>query len=403
MSTVFSQANTGCKHLCGSLYSVPFESLRVSDVDQKDSGTYQFKNPRLLTNKGQAELLDKRLSFDLRDSIKSNSLLNPLVCRWVKDGDKYYPMVVGGERRYRALDYLIRKKEMVVDPSNLNNQCSAEVAYANIPCQVFAVDSDLDALALAWAENKSRINLTDGHEVAELINLRKFNANDEKILSILQWDEKKLAETDNLIANLDAETLSDLLENRIDRASALELASIENLDERNQVRVNANEISKEKFDKKIQKLKKQVSAALDKKEIAQGKVVDAEFHEDTVALQEAKEEVVEAEKKVKRKLKEKNTTAPLTTIREINQVVANSGLKDKVSKILSAKKINEGIDFIDSVINNNGRAPDASCFFPNVEALQMIRDVLNENVLSNNSDFSSVLMKFSKEDPVFVN
>ena len=227
------------KHLYGSLFAVPFNAIVVPDAEEDDEQEYRFRNPRLLTEFGQAAFLDKTACTALRESIKSKTLLNHLVCRWVEVDGQYVPQLVGGDRRYRAIEFLIRKKEIVTDPRSAKmddkgqwqySKCSADIAYETIPCQVFAVNSDLDALALSWAENKSRIELSEGHEVAEVIKLRKFDASDERILEILQQDPKWLAETDELIASLDEESLADLLEARIDRASAIELSAIKNID-----------------------------------------------------------------------------------------------------------------------------------------------------------------------------
>ena len=246
------------KHLYGSLFAVPFNAILTPDNEDDDELEYKFRNPRLLTDAGQAAFLDKAACANLRESIKNKTLLNPLVCRWVEIDGQYVPQLVGGDRRYRAIEFLIRKKEIVTDPRSAKmddkgqwqySKCSADIAYETIPCQIFAVNSDLDALALSWAENKSRIELSEGHEVAEVIKLRKFDASDERILEILQRDAKWLAETDDLIATLDEDTLSDLLESRIDRASAIELSAIQNIDLRTKIREAANEASQEVCEK----------------------------------------------------------------------------------------------------------------------------------------------------------
>jgi hypothetical protein len=217
---VMSGLPEGSRHLTGNLFMVPFSSI----IAPKN-------NPRLLTERGQSDIVDKNLSSQLRESIKKNTLLNPLVCRWVKDGDKFLPMVVGGDRRYRSLDFLIRKKEMVADPRTpkvnekgefISRTASADEAYEFVPCQIFMCRDDLDALVLAWAENKTRINLTDGHEIVEVIQLRDNGASDAKIMEVLQQDSKWLSDTDRLIASLDSHTLADLIEGRLDRNSAVE-------------------------------------------------------------------------------------------------------------------------------------------------------------------------------------
>jgi hypothetical protein len=405
----------GCKHLYGALFAVPFAALRTPDIDEDEASTsdYKFKNPRLLTEKGQTELLDKRLSAELRESIKTRTLLNPLVCRWVQDGDDYYPQLVGGDRRYRALDFLIRKKEMVTDPGSLQldekgewtyTQCSADKAYAMIPCQVFAVNDDLQALSLAWAENKGRINLTEGHEIAEVMKLRKVGASDEKILEILQQDEKWLAESDSLIANLDTDTLADLLENRIDRESACELSSIEDEQVRTKVRIAANEASKEACDRKIKRIQKQIELALERKEIAEGSVADAEYHQDGEAAEEAKTVLAEAEKKVTRSVKERDETTPVTSVKDVKKAEADAGAKppkeprneeDRPLRILSSKKIQDAVDYLDAVIANGGKCLEGTFIGgPGlVSALGLARKFLNNNILANEPDFGSTIKR----------
>lgn len=409
----------GCKHLYGALFAVPFASLRIPDTDEDAKAqSYKFKNPRLNTERGQTELLDKRLSAELRESIKHRTLLNPLVCRWVQEGDKLYPLVVGGDRRYRALDFLIRKKEIVTDPRNVQlndkgewvyGQCPADQAYLTVPCQVFAVNNDLDALALSWAENKSRVNLSDGHEVAEVIKLRKFHASDERILEILQQDEKWLAETDALIASLDVDTMADLLESRIDRASAIELANIADLPLRSKIRIAANEAAAEACERKIKRLQRQVETALTQKEIAEGDVADAKFDGDGDATQTAKDAVDEADKKVKRTIKERDETVPVTTVKDVRRAEADSGTagangqprtprseEDRPLRTLSSKKISEGLEYIDAIIKNGGKCLDGTFFFPTLDGLKLVRAVLNNNILANEADFAATLRRLSK-------
>ena len=271
---VMSGLPEGSRHLTGNLFMVPFSSI----IAPKN-------NPRLLTERGQSDIVDKNLSSQLRESIKKNTLLNPLVCRWVKDGDKFLPMVVGGDRRYRSLDFLIRKKEMVADPRTpkdnekgefISRTASADEAYEFVPCQIFMCRDDLDALVLAWAENKTRINLTDGHEIVEVIQLRDNGASDAKIMEVLQQDSKWLSDTDRLIASLDSHTLADLIEGRLDRNSAVELAAIEDEKVRNQVRVAAHESANETSGRRIARLVRRAEQAEANEDIAKGEVVLAQ-------------------------------------------------------------------------------------------------------------------------------
>jgi len=396
----------GCKQLYGTLYSVPFECIQIPDVDEEadEDGEYKFNNPRLLTEQGTAELIDKKNSTELRESIKSKTLLNPLVCRWIQQDGKSLPQLVGGDRRYRAIDFLRRKKEIVTDPHSLflnddgewnYKQVSAEEAYATVPCQVFAVASDLDALALSWAENKSRINLTEGHEVAEVIKLREFGASDEKILEILQHDEKWLVETDHLIAALDQSTLTDLIESRMTRACAAELCAIEDVEMRDKIRIQANEAAQETYQKKIKRYQRNIESALDEREIAEGAVADAEFHNDEDGVKEATVKVAEAQKKVTRTVKERDAESPIATAKDVREAKKPRGDGEEAApRMLRLSKVKEGLAYIDSLIQNGGKdLEDPSDFVANLDVLKGIRRAINNNILSNDPDFRSTIKR----------
>lgn len=399
----------GVVPISGTFYKVPFDLISVSEVEDfedEDDG-YVFHNPRTLTKKGDAELMDKKLNTELRESIKKHTLLNPLVCRWVKDSEGYFPFLVGGERRYRAIHYLRTKKELVSDPNNvrLNDngdweyaRSSAEKVYSHVVCQVFAVNNDLDALALAWAENKNRINLTEGHEIAEVMKLRKYDASDEKILEILQRDEKWLRETDNLIESLDADTLTDLLEGRIDRGSAKELAEITDLEVRQKVRTEANEAAEELAIRKKNRLQKRVEEALEEQDIARGAVSFAKREGDE-AVSQAEENVAEVEQKVKRVVKDRDEVKPVTTRTEVKKAVAKLS-NDKVDgdrppRVLSAKKIMKGLELVNQCLDANGLDPEGSFEIP-TQALHLLNMIIKNNILGGNDDFGDTMKQFAE-------
>lgn len=416
MSEFSENVPEGVKQLYGTLYVVPFNSIIIPDADG-DEKEYKFTNPRMLTEQGTADLMDKRLSADLRESIKVKTLLNPLVCRWVKKDGVNRPQLVGGDRRYRAVDFLIRKKEIVTDPRSLHlnddgewtyKQVSADEAYATIPCQIFAVANDLDALALSWAENKGRIDLTEGHEVAEVIKLRKFGASDDKILEILQREEKWLAETDRLIAELDHETLADLIESRMTRACAAELCAINDVELRTKIRTKANEAAQETYQKKIKRYQAQIEKALDEREIAEGAVADAEFHNDEEGVAAAEAKVEEASAKVTSAVQKRDSEQPMATARNARDAASEAGVKptkprngngngsdngEKV-RMLKSAKVEAGRDYLDKLIKNNGQClENPPTFVADVEELKLARRILNNNVLANEEDFALTIKR----------
>ncbi len=106
----------GIQHLHGYLHKVPFSAIITTDSVDGNACGYVFSNPRLLTKNGFETLADKKICSELRESIKAHTLLTPLICRWIERNGKKHPQLVGGDRRYRALHYLISKKENVLEP-----------------------------------------------------------------------------------------------------------------------------------------------------------------------------------------------------------------------------------------------------------------------------------------------
>lgn len=388
----------GCRHLYGNLFIVPFQLIKTPGVDEAADGQYHFKNPRLLIERGQADLLDKKLSTELRESIKNKTLLNPLVCRWVEEADGFVPTILGGDRRYRCLDFLIRKREMVVDPRHISmeegrwsqSRVPADEAYEFVLCQVFPCNDDLEALALSWAENKCRINLTDGHEIAEVIKLREVDAPDSKILEILQRDQKWLAETDKLISSLDASTLADLLEGRIDRTSAQELAQIEDTNVRDQVREKANEAARESCHKKMERIKKQLEKTMDAEELAEGAVAFAADEESAQEAAEALEKVRADKRTLAKQVEETRPVATAKDVRAAAGEVSGNNQKRPPSKKIKPNQIKEAAEYFHSLIKNNGKCPSGQ-FTAHIDALKLAHRLFTENLLKDNDDWEDTL------------
>lgn len=397
---IMMQPPEGTKHLHGNLYMIPFSSIRSPQ-----------NNPRLLTEQGRNDLLDREMSSQLRDSIKRNTLLNPLVCRWVIEDGVATPTIVGGDRRHRALDFLIKQKVEVVDPRSprraengqfdSSSVTTADIAYEFVPCQVFNCSDDIDALTLAWAENKNRINLTDGHEIAQVMQLRENGATDAQIVEILQRNQKWLADTDRLIASLDSHTLTDLLEGRLERTAAVELAAIEDLAIRDSVRIEANEQAMASWSKKIARLRNKVDEANASIERAEGKAVLAMDDEEA---EEAEDELTAARaesRNAQREIAENGN--PVTTTSNVRDASrAKTGSTPKTankrgpkggSRKMRESKIQEGLEFFVNLVKSKGVPPDSS-FKADVNALKLVANIFRDNIVSNNPDWMGTLRRF---------
>ena len=236
------------KHLHGALYLVPFDMIELPEPEMGKDG-YEFGNPRGITERGQADLTDAESSESLRNDIVNKTLMTPLVCRFGKKGKV---QLVGGERRYRALSYLMKNQVMVRDPQNIvkNEDGSSEYGwrmanyvYESVACQVYRADDDLEALAFSYSENENRQNFNSGHDVAMMLDLRRRKVGDDRILTILQKTKAWMRDTDELVGSLDPKTLGDLIEGRIDRVAAQKLSKIADLSVRKQVLEEAKGIS----------------------------------------------------------------------------------------------------------------------------------------------------------------
>lgn len=395
---VIGKIPQGCQHMYGNLFKVPFSAIRTPDPEGDSQGSYVFQNPRMNTERGQAELLDRKLSAELRESIRNRTLLNPLVCRWVRDGETLTPMVIGGDRRYRCLDYLIRRKESVVDPRSLHEvegryiykMAPADQVYEFVLCQVFSCNDDLEALALAWAENKSRVNLTDGSEVAEVIKLRDSEATDHQIMEILQQDQRWLAETDRLIESLDPNTLADLLEGRIDRASAARLSSIEDEEVREQVRGIASDSAETAHRRRMANLDNRLERALERQEIAEGQRA---VSDDPVERDEADEEARLAKAEALAVARQRTESRPVVNPRNVREAEARIGRRQRSARRLSNESIASGVEYLASLLDGDtARCPEGRFTAP-ADSLQLVMRILQDNIIGGSDDWAETLAR----------
>jgi hypothetical protein len=379
------------KFLSGNLYSVPFSMIQIPV--EKDE--FSFTNPRTLTEKGKNDFIDKKSFASLKKSISKIGLLNPFICRWIKDEDgKEFPQLIGGDRRYRVLKSLIENKEIVVDPQT-RQESPANLVYENVTCQIYPVGNDLEAYLLSWWENKDRIDLTEGHEIAQVMQLRKYERSDEEIISVLQKDEKWLRESDNLIANL-GESLEDLIENRITRDCALALCRIDDLDRRKAIKEQAFVLSKEKYENKIEKIQKEIDRQNDVQNIAEGRAVVARYKNDEEAKAEAEALAKEAKEMKEEKEKDILNLENKVSAKELAaaaKILNPNGPPPDRQVCLKYLKIKDGLDYFDKILNER-QFPDFDLSESDLKAIKLASMILKDNILSNDSNWEGTLQNF---------
>lgn len=399
----------GVKHLTSSLYLVNFDLLRLAERSENSNGEYKFSNPRGLTQSGEAVILDKEQSQDIRKSIKELGLMNPLVARWVKEDDgNYYPQLVGGERRYRAISYLISKKEMVRDTGNAKfnaeqncfeyTERPADEVYAQVLMQVYVAKDDLEALAYAYDENACRVNLSEGHDVAMLVQLRQAKASDEQILNILHKKVQWLRETDKLVSNLDLTTLNNWIEGNIAREAAQELLKVENIDTRLECLQKAKQASKMVWQEKIEKIQKQVQNCEEELELAQADKAVAGISNEAEAVEAAEETVEKAEKKLERTKKDRDTVKPVVKSKQARkaiQEVSGEEIAGNVNNCLREPKIRKFYyDYLDQMIQNEGRDESLNLEIP-LDALNLAFDLV-KGILDGNTEVTEIMQTYQE-------
>jgi len=386
---------SGVEQLHGNFYKVPFSSILTPDKTE-DSSDYSFSNPRLLTQTGLNALTDKKVSSDLREDIKKRTLLTALICRWVDHNGELRPQLVGGDRRYRALDYLIKRKEEVVDPRTQGtSKATADVAYEHIVCQIFSCETDLDAAVLSWAENKNRVDLTEGHEIAAVMELRKFNVPDDRILEVLQKDSKWLKETDDLIESLDQESLNLLCEDKLKRGAAIHVAKID-VEKRPAVLKAALERSEEIHDRKIEALDKQLVSVNKKKDRAETKKVIAEGCGDKKLLERAQKVLNRSEEREKEIAEKRSKSKPIASKKMVEVACKEVGVDVDESKKAGKKSIRKVMDQIQEIIEKEGEISflEGESIFLDVTFLELIKMVLDKHALNDSIDFAETLSEW---------
>ena len=389
---------SGVKHLHGSLYLVKFDLLKIADPEPNEK-KYEFKNPRTLTQKGQSDLFDKIESAKLRTSIKSKSLMMPFICRWKKEVETYVIQLVGGERRYRALAYLINKKEMVRDhrsPDEETEFTSADIVYHEVLCQIYSVENDIEALSLSYTENDCRLDQGHGTDIAMVVQLRECKATDAEILATLSKDDKWLKETTKLMVELPENVLQDLIEDRIERSAALEFISIKDthgLEVAEKSLEAAHDSTQKLFDKKKKKIDVKLNELSEREEIAEGELADAKLSGDVESASKAEADLESVKSKVKR-VSSKRTSLKKSTgkqqIRNSFRSISGTGAR---STILRSAKIQDAyIDKINQIIDVE-KFDDSILTPEKIMALRLSCGLISE-ILKGNTNCEEIIKKY---------
>lgn len=325
--------------------------------------------------------------------------MSPLICRRMPK-DKI--QLVGGDRRYRALSFLIRDQTMVVDTSSIVENKDgtldygwrlANYVYENVLCQIYFADSDLDALAFSYSENHCRVNFNDGHEIAMLLQLRSYKADDDKIMHVLQKGYDWLKDMDQLIASLDDKTLHELCEGKISLDAAKKLCSID-VKLRPKVMEKASTIIKVKNAEKERIDGKRMQKAVKEKDIADLEMQMAIANDDTNEVSQAESHIKKANVMFADAVVKQTEGGHVITGRDIDSIVGNKAIKKK--RVLSESKIkSEYRDYL-TKIENDGKSIGIPKKLTGDDAVGLLIAVI-QGILDCRVDCSNVIKEFFKK------
>jgi len=376
-------------HLHGNLYRVRKDAIRMARAGiNVEDGKLIYGNPRWFINKnGEFEargIDDLPKMEELKNSIKNIGLDNPLRIRPIINEDEQTLEIVNGERRFRCIDELCIENEVCHDSSG--EKRPATEIYEWIECRIEELD-DKSALEIALKTNETSEIIGDIANIQVVKVLREAGYDDQDILLATGKSISWLRETDR-INSLDKTCLESFQKDHITRKAALQLALIENAEERISVLEKIVNIAKNRHFSKIQELDKKVQEAEDDEIINSSALEVAQ----SIGDEDQAEELIEASRKSKKKAekareeKEKiSSKSPKADARDIKKVK---------TKPLSATKIKSlYIRQIQEVIDSEGFDEDGDTLGIDVTFLSSVLGVL-QSIVEGNPEVIEVLQSY---------
>jgi hypothetical protein len=365
----------GVQHLHGNLYRVRLDLIQLADTDLK-KGDLSFSNPRTRFSGGKPKGFSKEEMSELREAIRTEGLENPLRLRWLEDETI---QLVSGERRYRSLKKLISDKADCFDPAT-GKLKKAGTLYEYVDARLSILD-DREAFKVAYSGNDKAIGIGEGATIALIREYRAADWSDSEIMEATGKSITWLKDTDVLIG-LDEETFTALTNEQINRSAALDLAKIEDVNERFELLDSARNFATKRLSTMKAKLQKEAESAEHKAEVAKGDLVEAEFMGDEEAEEEAAEKVEKLEEKAKNKRSQaeeideepaKITSKDLQKARKKPGANPGNGTGDANSAMTKAKIQKFWYEPCAALIKNEGNDEDGNPVEIDLEDAYLVR------------------------------
>jgi len=364
-------------HLHGNLYRVRRSRIRMAKSGLSvENGRLVYGNPRWFVNKnGQLEArgIESSKMEELKCSIKNSGLDNPIRLRPVDGG---YLEIVNGERRFRCISDLCDSDEKCHSPE-VGSKIPASEAFEWIDCRIEVMD-DKVALGVALKTNETSEIIGDLASLQVVRALRESGYDDQEILRSTGKSLSWLRETDRIIG-LDEVCLDHFEKDQITRKAAIQLALIENAEERLSILDRIVGIARDRKTNQLDALHRKVEKADEEHFVNEA---NAELAAESGDSEKA--EMLSAKSKNAKKRGDKaredhgkaKAKPPKADVRDINKArggkVPSKKKKDEPFEVL----ISSYIDILEQVIHSEGFDENGDSLGLNLETLASVMGVL---------------------------
>lgn len=378
------------------LFSVPFDLLNIATNEADGTGDYRWVNPRHLgqSDNSMGHGFDKPEMEELYNDIKDDGLMCPLICRWVIVEESLRIQVLDGERRWRSINRQIEKNERVWSRKD-QQWLPAKNVHSKIPCRVIA-GNDKEALKVAFMVSDRSVAWGEGATAKLIKKLRDCKCSDKEILELTKKSTQWLKEQDD-ICDLDDLTFSYLIDGKINRALALRLSKIENV-ERRQYWLHASyDDAVATHQEELSKADGALAKAEQKEELADAVLAEARESGDQEAIAEAKETLEEMQEKTQlRRRQRSEASRPRAKNKNLRNAAAKVGRDeddDEVAQPLRPGRIRKEVEILNKLIKDGGKDADNKPV-ADVALLEALRYCYEHNVLGGEEDISKVLKRY---------
>ena len=391
--------NKGVVCLHGNLYRVRYDMIKYSEGDFNPEEELKFFNPRkiIVGDKASNRGLGKAAMQGLYDSIRTEGLHHPLKLIGGADLENQKFTLIGGERRKRCIDRLIKENAMCMDTST-NKMAPASEVYAYIDCRLF-IDADLQtAFRVAFNENDKAEGIGEGATVSLIRIWRKAGWGDKEILEITGMSISWLKDTD-AICSLDDKTFASFANEEINRTVALHLAQVVDANDRHARLARAKELAAQRVKSIVEQGRQDLQAAENAAEIAEAAIQDATSIGDSASVAKANIKAAKARAKIEKKtddLKALDENSPKVTGRDLAAVEEEVGIGGRQLTMAKIEKHwMQGEKGITEIIKGIKRGDKEFDGIDMADAV-LVHRLWYDGIESDNKDIALILKKHKK-------